>query len=157
VFSSGLNFFGTTYHSIYINNNGNITFSAANSSYVPAAITGAAGNPIIAPFWADVDTRHTVASTVTPGGHSTGSDLVYQSLDTTNHVLTVTWDDVGHYSQVQNPADAFQVQLIDRAAAISIFCSVTRPSIGIRAARPVEHRHEPAIPQQMVTLRTISK
>jgi hypothetical protein len=114
VFASGLNFFGTTYHNIYINNNGNITFTAPSPTYITTAIAGIAGNPIIAPFWADVDTRPLAPLTVTsPGGNSTGSDLVYQSLDATNHVLTVTWDDVGHFSQTANPPDAFQLQLID--------------------------------------------
>ena len=53
----GLNFFGKDYTSIYINNNGNITFNNASSAFTPNQINAGANNPIIAPFWADVDTR----------------------------------------------------------------------------------------------------
>ncbi len=44
--------------------------------------------------------------------NSTGSDLVYYSLDSVNHVVTITWDDVGYFSQHDNLANAFQLQLI---------------------------------------------
>jgi VCBS repeat-containing protein len=108
--SAGLNFFGHTYTHIYVNNNGNITFTGPNGTYTPGQIT-AGSNPIIAPFWADVDTRGGTTAP-SPGGDSTGSNLVYYSLDSTNHVLTVTWDDVGYYSGHTNLTDAFQLQLI---------------------------------------------
>ena len=55
--SQGLNFFGHDYTSIYINNNGNITFAGPSSTFTPSQITAGANNPIIAAFWADVDTR----------------------------------------------------------------------------------------------------
>jgi hypothetical protein len=109
--TAGLNFFGTTFHSLYINNNGNITFGHSNSAYTPLQITGGVGNPIIAPFWADVDTRGGDTA-ATPGGNSTGSNLVYYDLDPVNHVMTITWDDVGYYSAHTNALDAFQLQLI---------------------------------------------
>ena len=74
--SQGIDFFGHQYTSLYINNNGNITFVGPNSTFTPDQITGGEGNPIIAPFWADVDTRQEVGTpTATPGGNSTGSDL----------------------------------------------------------------------------------
>src|SRR5260370_11681405 len=111
VFSAGLDFFGTTYTSLYINNNGNITFGRANSTFTPFQITGNTGFPIIAPYFADVDTRG--GAGVSTGGNATGSNLVYWSLDTVNHVFTATWDDVGYYSAHTNKLDAFQVQLID--------------------------------------------
>jgi VCBS repeat-containing protein len=53
----GLNFFGTNYTSFFINNNGNITFLNATGQFTPSQIAGGSDNPIIAPFWADVDTR----------------------------------------------------------------------------------------------------
>ncbi len=111
--AAGLDFFGTRYTSLFINNNGNITFAAPTGTFTPSAITGGANNPIIAPFWADVDTRGgTVAPT--PGGNSTGTNLVYYDLDAVNRVLTVTWDDVGYYSIGTDRLNAFQLQLIDR-------------------------------------------
>ena len=44
-----VSFFGTNYNSVYVNNNGNITFGSALSAYTPDQI-GNAGVPIIAPY-----------------------------------------------------------------------------------------------------------
>jgi VCBS repeat-containing protein len=109
--AAGVNFFGHNYTSFYINNNGNITFASPNGTYTPSAISAGANNPIIAPFWADVDTRGGPAG-ATPGGNSTGANQVIYNLDTVDGVLTITWDDVGYYSSATNKLDAFQVQLI---------------------------------------------
>jgi VCBS repeat-containing protein len=109
----GLNFFGTNYTSFFINNNGNITFLNATGQFTPSQIAGGSNNPIIAPFWADVDTRGGT-TTATPGGNSTGSNLVYYGLDAENGVVTITWDDVGYYSHGIDKLNAFQLQLIDR-------------------------------------------
>lgn len=109
---TGLNFFGTTYTQISINNNGNITFGGDGLyTYTPFGLaTG--GYPIIAPFFADVDTRGG-ASTATSGGTSTGSNQVYYDFDPTgNGTLTVTWDDVGYYNSSTDKLNAFQLQLI---------------------------------------------
>src|SRR5207302_4143524 len=114
VFPSGLNFFGTNHTSIFINNNGNLTFNNASSTFTPFQITANTGIPIIAPYFADVDTRGGAGTS--SGGNATGSDRVYWSLDTVNHVFTVTWDDVGYFSSHTNKLDAFQVQLIDESA-----------------------------------------
>ncbi len=114
--ASGINFFGHNYTSLYINNNGNITFNGGNSSYSPTSITAGIGGPIIAPFWADVDTRFgNLTASPGFGGHSTGSNLVWYDLDATNGVLTVTWDDVGAYSMGTVP-NAFQMQLINEGS-----------------------------------------
>jgi RHS repeat-associated protein len=114
VFESGLNFFGTTYNGFYINNNGNITFQSAQSEYVPFALTGNTSQPIIAPFFTDIDTR---AGELTPstGGNSTGSNLVYWDLDPVSNQVIVTWDDVGEYSNGRVP-NAFQLILKDLGA-----------------------------------------
>ncbi|MGV3633563.1 MAG: nidogen-like domain-containing protein [Pseudorhodoplanes sp.] len=109
----GLNFFGTNYTSFFINNNGNITFLNATGQFTPSQISGGQGNPIIAAYWADVDTRGGDA-TPTPGGNSTGSNLVYYDLDSENGVVTITWDDVGYFASATDKLNAFQLQLIDR-------------------------------------------
>jgi hypothetical protein len=113
--AAGIDLFGTTYHSLYINSNGNVTFTGPNNAYVPSQITAGPNNPIIAPFWADVDTRGGPADANT-GGNSTGSNLVYYSLDSVNHVVTITWDDVGSYNSHTSPVNAFQLQLIGLGA-----------------------------------------
>ncbi|MDH4190679.1 MAG: Ig-like domain-containing protein, partial [Betaproteobacteria bacterium] len=111
--ASGINFFGHNYTSLYVNNNGNITFNGPLGSYTPSSIAAGIGGPIIAPFWADVDTRG--ATSISPGGNSTGSNLVWYDLDATNGVMTITWDDVGYYSLGSTP-NAFQVQLISEGS-----------------------------------------
>ncbi|MBL8703623.1 MAG: VCBS domain-containing protein, partial [Rhodospirillales bacterium] len=111
--AGGINFFGQTYTSLFVNNNGNITFSQSLSTYTPDQIAGGFGVPIIAAFWADVDTEGGDTG-ATPGGTSTGTNNVYYDLDVPNGVLTITWDDVGYYDDGTELANAFQMQLIDR-------------------------------------------
>ncbi|NOY53444.1 MAG: PEP-CTERM sorting domain-containing protein [Deltaproteobacteria bacterium] len=100
VFDNGMNFYGTTYTGLYLNNNGNVTFSAPLSTYTPYSMTGSTANPIIAPFFADVDTR--------------GSGDVYWDEDTVNGIFTATWNAVGYFSYHTNPLDSFQLRLIDQ-------------------------------------------
>jgi VCBS repeat-containing protein len=97
--ADGVNFFGHNYTSLYINNNGNITFNAPNGAFTPSAINAGTDNPIIAAFWADVDTR--------------GHGAVYYDLDAADGVMTITWDDVGYYSFGTNKLDSFQLVLIN--------------------------------------------
>ena len=111
--ATGVNFFGTNYTSLFVNNNGNITFTSSLSDFTPSPIGTGLSFPIIAPYWFDIDTRGGVLTT-SPGGTSTGSNLVYYDLDLTTHTFTVTWDDVGWYSFRSNPINAFQLQLIDQ-------------------------------------------
>ena len=110
--AGGLNFFGTAFTTLWVNNNGNITFNAASSTFTPTAINGGANNPIIAAFWADVDARGGAVS-ATPGGTSTGGNQVHYDLDTANRVFTATWDDVGYFNRKVNKLNAFQIQLLD--------------------------------------------
>jgi hypothetical protein len=55
-FPGGLNFFGTTYRSVYLNTNGNITFNGSVGTFTPAPFP-VSDQPMIAPYWADVDIR----------------------------------------------------------------------------------------------------
>lgn len=57
VFENGLNLFGTVYTSMYVNTNGNVTFNTGLSRFTPEVIGSNNYQAIIAPFWADVDTR----------------------------------------------------------------------------------------------------
>lgn len=109
----GLNFFGQNYTQLFVNNNGNITFNQSLSTYTPNQIGGGFNVPIIAAFWADVDTQGGDTG-ATPGGNSTGTNNVYYDLDVENGVITITWDDVGYYNDGTNLANAFQMQLVDR-------------------------------------------
>jgi Ca2+-binding RTX toxin-like protein len=111
--AAGLNFFGTNYTDISVNNNGNITFGSGLSTYTPYGMQDSS-RPMIAPFFADVDTRGGTVS-ATPGGTSTGSNLVYYDFNSAgNGTLTVTWDDVGYYNSKVDKLNAFQLQLVGK-------------------------------------------
>src|SRR5262249_18997268 len=64
-----MNFFGTVADSVWINNNGNISFRQPFPlPFSPTALNGDNGGvPIIAPFFADVDTRPDPGSVATWG------------------------------------------------------------------------------------------
>lgn len=51
-----LNFFGVEYTQFFANNNGNISFGAGNSEYIPTGPIGAS-IPTISAWFGDVDTR----------------------------------------------------------------------------------------------------
>ncbi|MEQ1776871.1 MAG: nidogen-like domain-containing protein, partial [Burkholderiales bacterium] len=113
IFPTGMNFYGATpYTGFYINNNGNITFNSPLGTFTPFAIVGNSGNPMIAPFFADVDTRPT-SSHVSPGGTSTGTNAVYWDLDTDNGIITITWNDVGYFSNETDLVNAFQLRIFN--------------------------------------------
>lgn len=119
--ANGLNFFGTNYTAISINNNGNITFGPSGlSSYTPWGMQQSNSVPMIAAYFADVDTRgysNNVlgpgAVTATTGGTSTGSNLTWYDFNNSGYgTLTVTWDDVGYYPTQTDKLNAFQLRLI---------------------------------------------
>jgi hypothetical protein len=102
VMSDGMDFFGNNYSGLYLNNNGNVTFESAMSTYTPFNLTGNTGNPIIAPFFADVDTR--------------GAGDLFYDFDTTNGIFTATWDQVGYYASNTDLLNSFQLRLIDQGS-----------------------------------------
>ena len=61
------------------NNNGSISFTGPTATYTPSSFTGSTGNPIIAPFWADVGTRGGSTSAGS-NGHSDGANLVFYDI-----------------------------------------------------------------------------
>jgi hypothetical protein len=97
--SLGFNFtmFGVTYNSLYINNNGNVSFGNGISAFVPSGPTGAS-QPIISPWFDDVDTRGALSGVVHLQENTPGQ-------------LVVTWDNVGYYNSGDNLLDSFQLVL----------------------------------------------
>ena len=89
------NLYGTLYDTCYINNNGNITFSGPLGTFTPSAFPSTIFGAIVAPFFADVDTR------------PTGSGLVYYKLTSTR--LTITWDSVGYFGNHIDKRNTFQL------------------------------------------------
>ena len=90
--------FGTTYTSFYANNNGNISFGNGISSFTPTGLQGST-EPIISPFFADVDTRNGSSGVMSLQTHSVaaGSEVI------------ITWPDVGYYSEQGSPLNTFQL------------------------------------------------
>ncbi len=114
--SDGISFFGREFASVFVNNNGNVTFSAAQSTFTPFVITGATSNPIIAPFFADIDTRLPADGSGEPQPPA-GADQVFWDLDAAAKTFTVTWDSVGYYNAQTEKLNSFQLQLIDRGGS----------------------------------------
>lgn len=100
-----INFYGVTQTGLYINNNGNITFNSPQSTFTPFTID-ARTPPIIAPFFADVDTR------------SGGSGIVQYSNAPISfggrQAFCVNWVGVGYYSAHSDKLNSFQLLLVDR-------------------------------------------
>ncbi len=98
-FPMGINFFGTTYKAMFLNTNGNITFKAALGVYTPNAFP-VASEPMIAPFWADVDTR---------GGVTNAENAIWWYIELGR--VVVTWSMVGYYSEHDDLLNDFQLIL----------------------------------------------
>ncbi|MFF5295471.1 nidogen-like domain-containing protein [Paractinoplanes globisporus] len=96
-------FYGTSYSALYVNNNGNVTFTGPMSTYTPFTIN-ADTPPIIAPFLADVDTRGTGSALVTYGVTTYGDRPAF----------CVNWNGVGYYSGHADKTNSFQLLLVDR-------------------------------------------
>ena len=98
------NLFGLTQNDLFVNNNGNVTFTEALGTFTPDPIAGS-NLAILAPFWADVDTRG-VGSGVTQYG--TG-------LIGGRRAFAVNWFDVGYWSRRVDKLNTFQLIMIDRS------------------------------------------
>jgi hypothetical protein len=83
--------FGSIYNQVYINNNGNITFTGPYSEFNASGFP--TGQPMVAAFWADVDTR------------STGN----VSYKVYGDRLVVTWDQVGYWGGGNSKTNTFQL------------------------------------------------
>ena len=107
--STPFQFFGNSKSSLWVNNNGNITFDGAMWTYTPFAFPGT--REIVAPYFADVDTRDGSVSTdnlndVWYGGRTDSTSLVAMSsvINTAfgtsfsaTYGFMATWDHVGYY------------------------------------------------------------
>nr|BFE64013.1 hypothetical protein GCM10020063_085390 [Dactylosporangium thailandense] len=96
-------FYGTNYSSLYVNNNGNVTFRSPQVTYTPFTIN-ASVPPIIAPFFADVDTRGPGSSLVTYGTTTFGSRSAF----------CVDWNNVGYFTGHTDKLNSFQLLMVDR-------------------------------------------
>jgi hypothetical protein len=96
-------FYGNPYNSLYINNNGNISFVSPYITFTPNPFPDSSYN-MIAPFWADVDTRGTYDSLGVFAGD--GGSVWYKITPT---ALIVNWNQVGYFSYHTDLVSTFQL------------------------------------------------
>ena len=89
-------YFDKTYNSLYINNNGNVSFGKPVGAFTAQSLLTNALAPIIAPYWADIDTR-------ARGSVRIRTDIPNQTI--------ITWNNVGYYRQKQDKLASFQLVL----------------------------------------------
>ncbi len=97
------NLFGTSYSQLYVNNNGNVTFDQPLSEFTPFTLMGT-NHVIVAPFFADVDTRGASLPTTYGAGTYNGRPT-----------FCVDWVNVGYYRVHTDKLNSFQLLLIDRS------------------------------------------
>lgn len=90
-------FYGTNYTSLYINSNGNVTFNSSSSSFSSTGFPTSSGNPMIAPFWADIDFG------------SIGA-CYYEVL---SNAIIIHWVSSGYYDAHSDKTDTFMLILTD--------------------------------------------
>jgi hypothetical protein len=99
-------FYGEEFSTVYVNNNGNVTFDSPLPTYTPFPLSSVT-RQIIAPFFGDVDTR------------STGSDILRYGYGTAvfegRPAFCATWKNVGYYSFGIDKLNSFQLLLVDRS------------------------------------------
>jgi hypothetical protein len=99
-----IKFYGSSNNALYVNNNGDVTFDSPQSEYSPKTLASL-GVEVIAPFWADVDTRNSA------------SDVVRYGTNTVDGCDTfgVNWVNVGYYNQKADKLLSCQLVIINRA------------------------------------------
>lgn len=104
-----INFNGIRYDSVWVNNNGNLTFDSALAVFTPYLIQ-LNSRPMFAAFFADVDTRN--YGDVTRFGTGT----LQVAPGNTRNIFCINWINVGCYN-LSNPAivNSFQMIIIDRS------------------------------------------
>ena len=97
------NFFSATHTALFVNNNGNVTFNSSLRTFTPFLLT-TNNFPIIAPFFADVDTTNTTSGITQYGTNTLGG----------RNVFGVNWIGVGYFSSQVDKLNSFQLILTDR-------------------------------------------
>ena len=97
--------YGDSYTSLYINNNGNISFGNSVGTFSSDPFPN--NFLMVAPFWADVDTRNGA------------SGLVHFKI--AQHYMVVIWDNVGYYSSAADKRNSFQLIITDGTTPIVPF------------------------------------
>lgn len=98
-----INFYGVMQNNLYVNNNGNVTFANSLGTYTPFGLL-TSSIAIIAPFFADVDTRGGAGVT------QYGQDVIGG-----HNVFGVNWINVGYFGSHIDLLNSFQLIMTDRS------------------------------------------
>jgi Nidogen-like len=101
-----VNFFGGQFSKLWVNNNGNVTFDGSLSTFTPFPLS-TTSRKIIAPFFADVDTRGVGSGLVRYGYGST----IYEG----HPAFCADWINVGYFAGHTDKLNSFQLLLVDRS------------------------------------------
>jgi hypothetical protein len=98
-------FFGNNFTQFFVNNNGNITFTNSLFSFSATGFPNLFGEAMVAPFWADVDTR----------GAGSGLTRLAQGTNplTGRPFIQVDWPDVGYFSNHVDKLNDFTLYIED--------------------------------------------
>ena len=99
-----INFYGSSNDAVYVNNNGDVTFDSPVSEYTPKTLI-TLGVEVIAPFWADVDTRNPDSDVVRYGANKVDG----------HDAFVVNWVNVGYYNSKADRLLSCQLVLINRS------------------------------------------
>ncbi|XP_038668933.1 alpha-tectorin-like [Scyliorhinus canicula] len=118
--STSFPFFSSSYNSLYVNNNGVVSFGTAVSQFTPNTFPLSDGRAFIAPFWADVDNR--IAGNVSYQQSRDAMLLQRATADINKYapelhfqaqwIFVATWDRVAFYGSQTSKVNSFQAVLI---------------------------------------------
>jgi hypothetical protein len=101
---------GVTYNSVNVNMNGNCTFGQSFTAYNPVNPLSTQGRNVMAPFWADVDTRNTASGLLYYSDAASDTACVVDG----HKAFVVTWQGVGRYNSMGNLLNYFQLVIVER-------------------------------------------
>jgi hypothetical protein len=103
-----IDFYGNSNATLYVNNNGNVTFDNSLWEYTPGNLASL-GIEVIAPFWADVDTYNPTSDVVKYGTNMVDG----------HDAFGVDWVNVGYFSAHADKLLSCQLVIIDRSDIIA--------------------------------------
>jgi nidogen-like len=101
--ANGIDFFGQSFKTVYVNDNGNVTFQLPVSQFTPSSLATGIGIPIVATFFADVDTGGS--------GSITYGNATYNG----RTAFVADWLNVGYFDSNADKLNTFQLILTDRS------------------------------------------
>lgn len=97
-------FYGTTYTDMFVNSNGNITFTGGDSDFTESSGEMSSGLPRIATGWDDLSPQPSLSPSGTIG------------LDETGSTVTVSWFDISGFTVGPNPGHVEICCTLDKVA-----------------------------------------